>query len=236
MNKKNKIDRHPIPDDTCRTYMGMVWTLAKVMGIDKIPSAVHYLQLHCDEINRHIFEQKSPAVTHHREDCERRKYIAIFRTKYLELTDLEYNKAITPVEAKMVSQVCDNLAEKGLTVDEYLKWMFDEFLPTAEKFCPPQLRWSCSDFIISKFFYENRDLLKQRKEEAIRSKLSVDLMNRARVCMRQVKPEDIEKIKEMIKKFFDGGIVIDEMRKLVESYEAAIKQENSGQMEATNGN
>ena len=235
MNKKDKIDRHPVPENICRAFLGTMWTMAKAMGVDKIPGACHYLQLAGDEIDRYLFEQKNPASTHHREDMERRKFIAIFRTRFLELTDFEYDKAITPVEAKMISQLCDNLAEKGFSVDEYLKWMYEDFLPTAEKFCPPQLRWSCSEFIVHKFFYENRDLMKQRKEQSANSKLSLDLINRARVCMRQTKPVEVEKIKDAIKKFYDGGIVIDEMRRIVESYEAAVRNPNSGQTEAQNG-
>ncbi len=238
MSKKDKIDRHPVPEDVCRAFMGTMWTLVKAFGVDKIPGACHYLKLAGEEIDRYQFEQKSPAVTHQKEDTERRKFIAIFRTRFLELTDFEYNKAITPVEAKMVSQLCENLNERGFVVDEYLKWIFEDFLPTNEKFCPPQVRWSCSEFVVHKFLYENRDLMKQRKEQSVRSKQSIDLINRARVCMRQTKPEEVEKIKILIKDFYEGRIMMDEMRNKIETYEETQKKENgqtNRQTEVVNG-
>lgn len=231
MSRKDKIDRTPVPENTCQAFMGMLWTWVKITGIDKIPAACHYLQLACEEIQRHIFQTNNPSATKHKEVSELRRYIAIFKTRFLDLSDFEYKSAVTPVEGKMVSQLCANLAESGFTVDEYLKWIFEEFLPTADNFCPPQLKWTCSAFIVNKFMYNNKQLLKERREQDIKSKLSTDLINRARVCMRLAKPEDVEKIKEIVKKFYDGGIVIEEMRKLVESYEA-LGQTPQGQNQA----
>ena len=228
MNKREKEDRKPVPENTCRAFMGCMWTTVKMAGIDKIPAACHYLQLACQEINRHMFEQKNPVSTHHKEDAERRRYFTIFKTRFRELGDFEYTSVITPVEAKMVGQLCESLAEKGFTVDEYLQWMFDVFLPVNDKFNPPQLKWSCCAFIVNKFLYENKDLMNTRKNDKLNSKLTTDLINRARVCMRkaseQAKTEDAEKMKKVIKDFWDGGIVIDEMRKLVEGYELALRQ------------
>lgn len=228
MNKKEKEDRKPVPENTCRAFMGTMWTTAKMAGIDKIPAACHYLQLACEEINRHMFEQKNPAVTHHKEDAERRRYLTIFKTRFRELGDFEYSTVVTPVEAKMVSQLCESLAEKGFSADEYLKWLFEDFLPKNDKFSPPQLKWTCCGFAVHKFLYENKDLMNKRKGDKLNSKLTTDLINRARVCMRkaseQGKTEDAEKIKKVIKDFWDGGIVIDEMRRLVEEYELALRQ------------
>jgi hypothetical protein len=198
MSRKDKIDRYPIPENMARAYMGTAWTMIKAFGIDKFPAAIHYFQLHCEEIERGIFEQNNPAVTRHKETGELRRYIAIFKARYLELSDSEYKNAISPVEGKMISQLCGNLQESGFTVDEYLKWIFEEFLPTADKFCPPQLKWTCCAFIVNKFMYVNKELKKERKESEVRSKMSSDLINSARVCMRKAtKPEDVEKIKEM---------------------------------------
>lgn len=224
MSKKKKTSRSPVSENTFKAFIGILWTLVKSFGIDKCSEACHYLQLATDEIERYLFEEENPVVTRHRDDAERRKYITIFKTRFLELTDFEYDKAITPVEAKMINQLCISLREKGFTIDEYLGWMFEDFLPTAEKFCPPQLRWTCSDFIVSKFLYEHRERLKQKKEQELKSKISLDLINRARTCMRQLGTEDLEKIKEILKRFISGGIMIDEMRKTVEFFEAKIGQ------------
>lgn len=230
MSRKDKIDRHPVPENTCRAFMSTMWTLAKAFGVDKIPGACHYLQLAGEELDRHVFEQNNPAVTKHKDVSELRRYIAIFRGRYLDLADFEYTSTVTPIEGKMVSQLCATLQEKGFTVDEYLKWLFEEFLPVNDKFSPPQLRWTCCAFITTKFFYENKELMKERKDKDVRAKLTADLINRARVCMRK-HPEDVEKIKEILKKFWDGGIVIDEMRKLIEGYEA-LGQTTQGQNQA----
>lgn len=227
MNKKEKIERYPVPENTSRAFMGTVWTLVKAFGIDKISGAVHYLQLVGDEIDRYSFEQKNPVSINQKENSERRSYIAIFKTRFLELADFEYDKAITPVEAKMISQISKYLNDRGFSVDEYLRWMFEDFLPVNEHFCPPSIKWSCCNFAVTRFLYEYKDLMKQRKDQSVVSKLSVDLINRARVCIRMSEPEEVEKIREVVKKFSEGGIILDDMRKIVESYEKVVAQKKA---------
>lgn len=229
---KNKIDRHPISENQGRAFMATVWTLAKAFGIDKIPAACHYFQLAGEEIDRSLFEQKHPNTSHHREDAERSRFIAIFKSRWLAVTDFEYDKAINPQEGKQIAQLCQQLTEKGFTVDEYLQWLYEVFIVESPKFCPPQIKWACSGMCVHKFFYDNKDTMKQRKDAAMRSKQSVDLVNRARYCMRQAQPGEVEIIKELVKKFSEGGIVIDEMRQAVEKYEEA---QRAGQAEMNNG-
>jgi hypothetical protein len=225
---KNKIDRHPISENQGRAFMATVWTLTKAFGIDKIPAVCHYFQLAGEEIDRALFEQKHPAVNTHRESAERSRFIAIFKSRWLEVTDFEYDKAISPQEGKQIAQLCQQLTERGFVVDEYLKWLYEVFIVESPKFCPPQIKWACSNMCVHKFFYDNKDTMKQRKDEAIRSKQSVDLLNRARYCMRQSQPGEVEIIQNLIKKFSEGGIVIDDMRQKVEKYENALRARQSG--------
>lgn len=233
---KNKIERHPIPDNHGRAFMATVWTMARAFGIDKIPAACRYFQLASDEIDRALFEQKNPVVTRFKEDAERKKFITIFKGRYLQLTDLEYNSVINPMEARMISQVCVSLIGKGFSPEEYLQWLFDDFLPLNDKFVPPPIKFTCSGFTLNKFLYERKDQLKQKKDEALRSQLYVDLVNRARVCMRQ-NPDEKEKLVRAVEKFTSGGIMLEDMRKLVEGYEEAYKQKQAnGQAEIINEN
>ena len=192
-------------------------------GASKCETAAHYLRLHFEELDRFSFDQTHPKSIDKKLDLEKNRFLAIFKTKYLELTDLEYPQAYSDVEVKMIKQLVGSLLEKGFTCDEFLKWVFDDFLKAEPKFSPPSAKFTCSAFVVNKFLFENKEAMKQKHEQAMRQQQVLDLIARARIMIRQSgSKEEAEEIKKFIKKYSDDGVIA-ALRDSVESFEKRQK-------------
>jgi hypothetical protein len=173
-----------------------------------------------EEVDRHHFNSNHQVSSHDRDNADKRTFIAIFRNRYLESTDFEYPISITNIDAKLISQVSRSLRDKGFTCDEYLKWLFEVFLPENTKFLPASVKFSCSGFVLTKFFYDNKEMMKEKQEKEIRKRESLALMARGRQIIRQSKNiAEIEKVKNTIKDYLEQRIMIDGLRKGIEECE-----------------
>jgi len=206
--------------------------MVEPFGIDKIPDVMHYVELLGQAVDRHLFETSQKMLTQHRKTNEdRRRFIAIFNQRYLQATDMEYDRPITPVEGKMITQTTKTIEAKGFTIDEFLQWVFEVFLEESPKFNPATIHLVCSRFVIDKFLYENRDKIKQKQEAELQKKDALDVVARARTALRSLrdmgKTQDQEKIVSLLKQLAAGGIMLEELRKEVERVEAIIRQEQA---------
>jgi len=233
--RRDTIERHAVPEDRLERFMGLVYSLVEPFGVDSIPDVYHYVELLGQAVERQVVESKFSTSPQHRLTADRRKFISIFKNRYLHLTDLEYNRGMTGVDAKLINQLSKTLADKGMEIDEYLAWLFDEFLADNPKFCPPTIKFSCSGFAVDKFLYENRDKIKQRSEEEVHKKASLDLIGRARVLIRFFfDDENVKKsIVETLKGYRDGSIILEKMRVDIEALEKVMR--DSQAKEATGG-
>jgi hypothetical protein len=157
------------------------------------------------------------------------------------VTDVEYTRTITGIDCKLINQLTKVLEDKGFDVDEYLTWLFDDFLSENPKFNPATIKFACGNFAVEKFLYENREKVKQRKEALIRQKESMDLITRARVLIREyAKDEGVKKnIVESLQEFRKTGI-IEKLRVEIERLErdlrnSQLKQEATRQEGDSNG-
>jgi len=222
MSKKD-IQRNPVPEDPVQCYSMMVHVLALRMGIDEIPEIYDYVEMLEEACARHSFEQTHPISPRKKEEKEKRKFITVFRTLYLQLLDYEYERPVTGVDAKMMKQTTRALKEKGFEVDEYLKWVFEVFLPDNAKFCPPSPKWACSAFVFEKFMYEHRAVVKEKHEKELHRKEGLAIINRARVLMREAGAvgdgSAKEKIKEILLDYRNGRIMLGGFRAKIEELE-----------------
>jgi hypothetical protein len=203
--------------------MGMVFSLAEDYGINDIPEVSHHIELLGQSIERHLFDSKLGGSPQDRQVVNRKKFITIFKARYLHLQDLEYTRPITGVDAKLISQLVKNLTENKFEVDEFLAWLFDEFLPANQKFCPPTIKLCCASFLMEKFLYEHKDQRKERKEGEVKKLDQMDLMSRARILIRTYKENNnqaaLDKIVELHKVFNSDKITVDSFRAGIESME-----------------
>lgn len=198
--------------------------IVSLSGVDKCESAMHYFRLGIEELKRFLFNMANPQSHDKKLDIERNRFFAIFKGKYLELTDIEYPKTYGEVEAKMIKQLMESLLDKNFTCDEYLSWFYDVLLVSEPKFKPPTIKLACSGWVVNKFLFDNKDVMKQKQEQVIRQKQVIDLINRARVLIRQSKTkEEAEEVKNFIKKYQSDGI-ISMLREKVELFEKRYRE------------
>lgn len=219
MKKPKSLENH------LEKFMEVIGALVEPFGVDDIPEVFHYVELLGQAIERQIAESRLAGIPANTTTKNRKKFITIFKNRYLHLTDLEYSRAITGVDCKLINQLSTLLEDNGFDVDEFLRWTFEVFLEENPKFCPPTIKLSCSNFIVDKFLFEHKDVIKKRKNDQLRKKEALDLISRARVLMRFFDGESSikNKIVEMLKSYRDGSIMIQEMRKEVESLEVAMR-------------
>ena len=228
MNRKEKIERNPVPEGREEQFLLQVLLSAEMTGVSEDPEILHYIKLLREQVERKIFERTHKISPLKKLNMEAKKYVVIFKQRYLQLTDLEYNRQVSPVDAKLMRQVTKALMDAGFEVDEYLKWMFEEFLIENPKFCPPNIKWSGSAFVLDKFLYEHKEKMKEKKEAETRKREMLDLINRARALMRGFveagEKENKEKVKELLKKHREEGIMVTEFRRQIEAFEGQLRQ------------
>ena len=236
--RKDNVDRHAMPENRLERFMGMVYSLMEPFGVDQAPEVCHYVELLGRAIERAVVESKfSGGPAQNRMTVDRKKFLVIFKNRYVALTDLEYGRTITGVDGKMIGQVIGILLDKGFEIDEYLTWLFDDFLAENPKFCPPTVKFACGSLAIEKFLFLHRDQIKQKKEEQIRKKLSLDLISRARVLIRTFENDDDvkKKIVAVLSGYRDGSIMLEKMRVDIENLEREARENPPQQPDQTAG-
>jgi hypothetical protein len=147
----------------------------------------------------------------------KRKYVAIFKTRYLQWTDNEYYKVITQQDMASLTHLLDSLEEWQFTVDEYLSWFFDVFGPAnKEIMSPPSIGLSYSNFTKQKFYLEHREEVKNRADNLRITKEVADLTARARTVYRTSKDSSIL---TSIQNYREGKILLSQFRKDIDEFE-----------------
>jgi hypothetical protein len=222
--KENSDQRAPVPENPVSGFQMTVCILARQLGIDKISEVFHYVEILSDACDRYIFEDAHKVSPKKKTDTERKRFIAVFKSRYLQFTDYEYDRAITGVDSRMVDQTIKGLEKDGFTLDEYLRWAFDDFYVENPKFCPPTIKQVCSSFVIERFRFLNRDKMKQKYRDELNRKEGMSLIGRGRVLLRAAKQAGMEEKREQVKKTLSEygarSIILGEFRRRIELFEA----------------
>lgn len=98
--------------------------------------------------------------------AEKKRFVAIFRKKYLEYADFEYNLPIEASSLFIIGNHVQKLMQEGSDSLDYLNWFFDEFMKeeyNKQKYAPPTINVAVSTFILNKYLFLNKDRLRVRK-------------------------------------------------------------------------
>ena len=225
MNKDSSNKKHPVPENNVEKFMAMVGTLAGVMGIDDIPEVSHYVDLLGEAAARHVFETHHKISPQKKVHNDRKRFIMIFKRRYQELLDLEYKK-VTPVDGKLIHQANKELMKHNFTPDEFLQWVFEEFLVENPHFRPPTIKSVCGQYCLHNFLNEKKELRDAKKRKELDKKAGMDLIQRARGLKRieGFSKKDNQKISKALKDYGERRIMLSELRKVVEEFEAAYRQ------------
>lgn len=124
---------------------------------------------------------------------ERGRFIAIFKQKYLEFTDLKYNQPITPVSQAVIMQTIKAIVAEGGSTIEFLEWFFDDFasIERNKEYMPPTINFVCSTFVVNKFLYQMKDTLRMRKKDIENVALRNILLDIAVPFLERVRDKDL---------------------------------------------
>ena len=209
MNRKN------IPKNKFGLFYSQMYLWAEICGIRSDPEISRALEILEDAVDSKMARTMTTKQSKTLKDTNKcRKFISIFRSKYLEMTDQEYEKKPSDKEVKNIDRLIGKLDEKDISVEEYLMWLFDVFHPNNPKIDPNPAFASC-DSILQKFIYENRNMLKKRKDDKIRSMKFKNLSAEARELYRETKDEGL---RELITKLRSGTMTVAEMEKNLEKF------------------
>jgi len=135
------------------------------------------------------------------------KFIAIFKSKYMELTDYECEEKVTEVKYIIIRKAVEKIMFEESNVTEYLNWVFDDFLrrPENQTFNPPSVGTVVSNFVLNKYLFEKKEDLRVRKKDAEENEKKLALVKIASEVYELCQDKDVA---EMIVKFSKHAVTI----------------------------
>ena len=158
---------------------------------------------------------------------EKRKYIAIFKQKYLEYCDFAYNGVIDTGTLFIVGETVKRLASEGSNSLEYLNWFFDEFMKdeyNKSKYAPPSIKITVSNFAIDKYLFIHKDILRVKKQDLQNSKIKNAIMLIATRFLEKIRDKDFG---QKVLEFSRGNISV---RKFSSVFLAMLQRHNENEM------
>jgi hypothetical protein len=211
--------RYPIPKDGVEQFMATVWGIAGMSGVIKIPSILKKIEELGDAVNDHITGRATGSnITGNDEQAHRKRFITIFKTRYINEYSHEYPNTFTGQDFRIIGTVIKKLHANGFGVDSYLKWIFDEHAANSKGFNPSSMKMVCCNETVCKFLQENKgcvdhNMLKMQFEERTR-----DLLMRAAAILRGdylIPVEDLCLFKVECEKKKKGDITLDDIEKSI---------------------
>jgi hypothetical protein len=213
--------RYPIPNDGIERFMATVWSIAGMSGADKVPSILKKIEELNDAITEHL-TGKAISAGNGDADSQKKRFLAVFKGRYLENTGHEYPNLITGKDSKIIKAVIDKLNANGFCVDTYLKWLFDDYALSNRAFNPAQMGWVCSNIVVAKFLSDNRGIVDHARLQMLVKEREETLRMRCRsiIAFKESIPvEEIELFKVKMKAFGSDQIEIAELERLAAEIE-----------------
>lgn len=212
-------EKVPIPEDNVERFMTLLWSMVGPCGIDQFPDILHYVEMLSQSIDRYSFEKTHSMSPQKKVHEERKKFIRIFKQRYVMAYDLEYGHKLTGIEGKLINQANKQLKDSGFDCDEYLRWVFDDYLVENPKFAPANMKQMCSTFFLHKFIVEHRGLKEERGVAEKEKKDVMALIGKGRELMRNAKENGDsvteEKVRQVLKDFKEKRIMLSELRRAI---------------------
>lgn len=148
---------------------------------------------------------------------ELKKFIAIFEQRYTDLTNLNYEEKLSPVQRLNLKSFVEELILQGSSSMEYLEWFFDDFcrLENVKKYMPPNLMFCHKDWVKNKFYFLKKDDLARRRGDAKISDLKRVLVQMANEMFNSTHNEEIGKNIILVSK---GQLPVTNFKKIVEKF------------------
>jgi len=160
---------------------------------------------------------------------EKKKFIAIFKQRYLEFTDFEYREAISPITQTIITKTIQTIKAEGSTIIEFLEWFFDDFATQErnKQYMPPSINFITNNFVVSKYLYQMKDSLKMRKKDMDNLAVRNMLLGIAVPFLEKCKDKDLsEKVLDFSRSKINPRKFIDLLKAFAEKHndEETIKK------------
>ena len=148
---------------------------------------------------------------------ELKKFIAIFEQRYTDLTNLNYEEKLSPIQRLNLKSFVEELILQGSSSMEYLEWFFDDFcrLENVKKYMPPNLMFCHKDWVKNKFYFLKKDDLARRRGDAKISELKRVLVQMANEMFNSTHNEEIGENIILVSK---GQLPVTNFKKIVEKF------------------
>jgi len=185
---------------------------------------VEQLQQELDKkMGRQKIKASNQIKVENTENEDVRKFIALFRDRYAQETDMEYRTKLNPEELASIKSIVTKLREKDVEIDDYLSWVFDVFFDdqnNREKFSPV-IKLICGTFVASKFFMTNRDRFR-KKREAVERKSRRDMVrDHGKKLFRETKEASIQ---DMLQKEQEGTVTTGYLEKWLKEKQSEMEE------------
>jgi hypothetical protein len=149
---------------------------------------------------------------------EVRYFIAYFRDRYVQETDIEYKTKIAPDEIGIIKAAIKKLKDKSVTIKEYLSWVFDDFFDddSIRKKFTPVIKVVCAGWVMAKFFMTNRERIRKRVSEEERKDKRQTIREHAKALFEKTNDEEIKKA---LRREDQGTITTDDLETFLSEYE-----------------
>jgi hypothetical protein len=182
---------------------------AALHGVMKDKNVEHHVNLLLEAVNRAIFNienkiQEAPA----NKDDKAKKFISIFNLGFHKYTKGSVVLPITSAQRVMMDATIKNLERGDGDIEEYITWVFDDFLPKTNGKFSPALSTFLTTFIVQQYFIDMKEKIEKRKKNVLNNVELTDILNRYRTLMRNEKlSEDVRNEIFEAKQQYDSGLL-----------------------------
>lgn len=213
--------RRAIPKNPFERFRHWLLEMDHMYGLHSDADVGRAVEILLDTLDKSITSgrvknQKQPDI---------RIYILVFKSKYVELSDREYKINIRGQDIVVIKKVCDMLRTEGCSVDDYLCWFFDEFLPGNPKLCPPTIKSSCSEVFFERFLFVNKDKIKYQKERDAELLKIKKLTQEARILYRETGNNGGL---QLVKDFRDSKFSLRQLEIKMDEFKDKVKGDKNG--------
>lgn len=156
------------------------------------------------------------ADTTDKTQLEAKKFIVIFKNKYLELTDFEHEEIVKPATFIIIKKAVEKLLKQYSNSQEYLNWFYNFINEDRNKHLrPPNIALALSNNIITKFLFEMKSTLEIRRTDTIKSSSRLALVKIAVELLELTQNEDLA---DIVSKFSTNKISYPKTFKYLEDF------------------
>jgi len=199
-----------VPTDNYQRFHYWLVEMSDVYGMWEDPDVKRALLVLFEKIQEHL--GKSMA----KQDSQKigAKVFAIFKQKYLESYDIEYQATMGGgAQMKIAEGMVEKLEKQGASIEEYMNWLFDDFFAGNDKLSPG-LPLALSNNVLQSFFYQKKTELKKRQIEKKAQDEGRILLQEARVLLRETNDEALVKVLGEVR---DGKAGNADLRRVIDS-------------------